>query len=121
MGVFVTATHYGNAISQVLTSFVYNAAFAEEKELRLVFYPFGNIQNLYIRHQARDMSSNQLYYDRMFEYLQKERQYGPFIRKPLSFGLRRNNIFSYFDLDFSSIAPFLSKRLYLDQKTTWTI
>lgn len=122
LGVFVTTTHYGNAISQVLTSFVYNAAFyknaafAEEKELRLVFYPFGNIQNLYIRHQARDMSSNQLYYDRMFEYLQKERQYGPFIRKPLSFGLRRNNIFSYFDLDFSSIAPFFVQEIVLGPK-----
>lgn len=122
LGDLATATHYGNAISSVISSFVYNAAFyknsafAEEREWRLVFYPFGNIQNLYIRHQSRDMSSNQLYYDRMFEYLQKERQYGPFIRKPLSFGLRRNNIFSYFDLDFSAIAPFFVQEIVLGPK-----
>lgn len=122
LGNDATVTHYGNAISQVITSFVYNAAFYknsafdEEKELRLVFYPFGNIQNLRIHHQARDMSANQLYYDRMFEYLQKEQQYGPFIRKPLSFGLRRNNIFSYFDLDFSAIAPFFVQEIVLGPK-----
>ena len=49
LGDFATATDYGNAISTVVSSFVCNAAFyknsafSEEKEWRLVFYPFGNI------------------------------------------------------------------------------
>ena len=119
---FATTTHYGNAISQIISSFVYNAAFyknsafAEEREVRLVFYPFGNIQNLCVRNRSRDMSTNQLYYDRMYEYLQKEQQHGPFIRKSLSFGLRRNNIFSYFDLNFSAIAPFFVQEIVLGPK-----
>lgn len=113
---------YENAVSAVISSFVYNAvfyknpAFSEEQEWRLVFYPFGNIRNLAIRHRVRDMSTNQLYYDRMLEFVNKEGTYGPFKRKTLQFGVNRDNILSYFDLDFSSIAPYFVKEIVLGPK-----
>lgn len=115
---------YENDISAVVSSFIYNAAFykskafSEEQEWRLVFYPFGKIHNLLVRHRAKDISSNQLYYDRMSEYLGEETQYRYLIRKPLSFGLRRNNIFSYFDFDFSSIAFKFIKEIILGPKNS---
>ena len=123
-GDFITSTNYANVVDAIIGSFVYNAvfykssAFSEEKEWRLVFYPFGKIRNLMVEHEAKDMPIHHLYYDRMLEYLHEELTYGPFIMKPLSFGLRRSNIFSYFNLDFTSIVPFFVREIVLGPKNS---
>lgn len=70
---------YVTAINDVISGMIYNAifyknpAFLEEHEWRIVFYPFGNIRNLLIDHKSKDMSSYQLFYDRMHEPIEYEK------------------------------------------------
>lgn len=115
-------SYYENALNEIITSFIYNAAFykssafAEEKEWRIVLYPFGMIRNLRARNESHLAPSNQLYYDRMSEFLQGKSKHGHLIRSPINFGLRKNNIFTYFELDFSAIASFFVKEIVLGPK-----
>lgn len=122
-GAQISVTDYANAISMAISSFVYDAvfyknkAFAEEKEWRLVFYPFGNIYNLFLPHKAKDMSANQLYYDRMFEYMQgASNQFGDFRLSSLFFKQSNNSIKSYCKFEFSSIAKLFVREIVLGPK-----
>lgn len=119
----ITNTDYANAISPMISEFVYdavfykNSAFSEEKEWRLVLYPFGDIYKLSLPYKTRDLSAHCLYYDRMFEHIHNsESCYGDFKLKPLAFRLVQNSLTSYCDLDFSGVAPSFIREIMLGPK-----
>lgn len=113
---------YESTLSMILNAMVYNAifykndAFSEEREWRLVYYPFGNIRNLSIRHKAGEMSTNQLYYDKMHDVSQYGTQYKGLERSPIQFMLRDKSIISYVDLNFQKLLPYCIKEIVLGPK-----
>lgn len=113
---------YENALQDITSAMVYNAvfykspAFKEEKEWRLVYYPFGNIRNLLLRHKARDMSANQLFYDRMIDISQNSSSSLIFQRNPISFLKRNNSITSFVDINFNQSLPYFIPELVLGPK-----
>ena len=113
---------YMNAINDVISGMVYkavfnkNPAFQEENEWRLVFYPFGNIRNLSITHKSKDLSANQLFYDRMLEPIEYEREYNGLIRGKLQFRCTDNKIISYIDVDFNNIKDRILAEIVIEPK-----
>lgn len=113
---------YESTLSLILNAMVYNAifykndAFSEEREWRLVYYPFGSVRNLSIRHKAGEMSTNQLYYDKMRDVAQYGTQHKGLERSPIRFMLRDRSIISYVDLNFRDILPYCIKEIVLGPK-----
>lgn len=124
LGDRLTASDYSNVLFQVINAMVYNAifykdsSFQEEKERRLVYYPFGNIRNLNISHKARDISEHQLYYDRMSELFNSHTKLAQLERMPLSFSNRNGQITSYVDFNFTQCLPWLIPEIILGPKNT---
>lgn len=114
---------YDTAINDIISGMVYNAifyknpAFSEENEWRLVFYPFGNIRNLLIDHKYKDMSSNQLFYDRMHEPIEYEKDYSGLKRGKLQFKCTDDKIISYVDMNFSSIKDLMLAEIVVGPKS----
>lgn len=111
-----TFSAYETSLKHTMTNIIYdsvffkNPAFREENEWRLVFYPFGNIENLLINHKSRDISRNQLFYDRMTELIEYEKKYQGFVRKKLKFDSKGNSLYSYIDMGFENISnQFISE------------
>ncbi len=104
----IKVSDYENIFSDLITAMVYNVvfyknpAFSEEKEWRLVYYPFGGIRNLSKRSRVNDFNVNQLYYDRMLENITSSVKYNEFEVNPISFSSRDNKIISYIDICFDS-------------------
>lgn len=113
---------FENAFSSAIGTMVYNSvfmknkAFLEEKEWRLVYYPFGNIRNLKVGYRTKDLSKNGLYYDRMLDMTNNKNDYNGLIRKQVNFQNRENSIVSYVDFDFKNILPFFIKEIILGPK-----
>lgn len=88
---YLEPSYYENAINIVINTFLYNAvfykdaSFSEEKEWRVVFYPLRKTQNYFIQQNFDQSYIDQLFYDKMNEFIQAEGVYYPFIRKQLSF------------------------------------
>lgn len=105
----LTISTYTDAINDIISGMVYNAvfyknpAFKEENEWRLVYYPFGNIRNLRISHKSKDLSSNQLFYDRMYEPIEHKKDYNGIIRGNIQFRCSDEKIISYVDMNFDGI------------------
>lgn len=118
-----SACLYDTAINDVISGMVYNAifyknpAFSEENEWRLVFYPFGNIRNLFIGHRYTDMSSNQLFYDRMLEPIEYEKDYHGLKRGKLQFRCTDNKIISYVDMSFADIKDWMLAEIVIGPKS----
>lgn len=114
---------YDTAINDIISGMVYNAifyknpAFSEENEWRLVFYPFGNIRNLLIDHKYKDMSSNQLFYDRMHEPIEYEKDYHGLTRGKLQFKCTDDKIISYVDMNFASIKDLMLAEIVVGPKS----
>lgn len=114
---------YDTAINDIISGMVYNAifyknpAFSEENEWRLVFYPFGNIRNLLIDHKYKDMSSNQLFYDRMHEPIEYEKDYHGLKRGKLQFKCTDDKIISYVDMNFASIKDLMLAEIVVGPKS----
>ncbi len=114
---------YDTAINDIISRMVYNAifyknpAFSEENEWRLVFYPFGNIKNLLIDHKYKDMSSNQLFYDRMRESMEYEKDYHGLKRGKLQFKCTDDKIISYVDMNFASKKDFMLAEIVVGPKS----
>jgi hypothetical protein len=116
---------YESALSELLTWSIYqavffkNPAFSEERESRLVFYPFGNIRNL-----RDELSLNAYkytrYFDRMsehFDYYGTGNRHGEFTLSSPSFMIRKNRIVSYMDISFASVSNDFLIKLILGPKT----
>lgn len=101
------------------SSMVYNAifckddSFSEEKEHRLVFYPFGEIRNLKNRTKYQEIEAYESFYDRMFELKEYSVKYGQLTRKPMGFTWRNNTFSSYTDLDFNEYLPYIIPEIVL--------
>ncbi len=114
---------YMDAINDIISGMVYNAifyknpAFQEENEWRLVFYPFGNIRNLLISHKSKDLSSNQLFYDRMYESIEYEKDYNGLIRGKIQFRCTDEKIISYVDMNFDSIKEYMIADIIIGPKS----
>lgn len=97
---------YIDAINDIISGMIYNAifyknpAFIEESEWRLVIYPFGNIRNLLIKNKSSDLSSNQLFYDRMYELIEYKSVYNDLACSNLQFRCANGRIISYIDVSF---------------------
>ncbi len=118
-----TSSDYINALTRLMSLLVYNTvfyknpAFSEEREWRLVFYPFGNIQNLSLHGMKSYDGANQLFYDRMLEFTDHSTQAGNFCINPISFYNKGNNITSYADVDFSKIKKTLIRQIVFGPKS----
>lgn len=116
-------SYYDTAINDIISEMVYkaifykNPAFSEESEWRLVFYPFGNIRNLLIDHKSKDMSSNQLFYDRMHEPIEYEKDYHGLNRGKLQFKCTDDKIISYVDMNFASIKDLMLAEIVVGPKS----
>lgn len=114
---------YIDAINDIVSGMVYNAvfyknpAFREENEWRLVFYPFGNIRNLLISHKTKDLSSNQLFYDRMYEPIEYEKEYKGLIREKIQFRCTDDKIISYVDVNFDRIKEYMLADIVIGPKS----
>lgn len=119
----VSPFSYDAAINEIISGMVYNAifyknpAFSEENEWRLVFYPFGNIRNLLIDHKYKDMSSNQLFYDRMHEPIEYGKDYHGLKRGKLQFKCTDDKIISYVDMNFERIKDFMIAEIVVGPKS----
>lgn len=117
-----TETEYENIINSIITKMVYEAvfyknnAFQEEKEWRLVYYPFGNIINLNRKHGYRDIVRNEIFYDKMIETKEYKTIANNFIRNSISFFYRNNKIISYIDINFSNHSDWIIPRIILGPK-----
>ena len=113
---------YENITASIIDSMVYNAvfyknpAFSEEQETRLVYYPFGSIRSLLVKHKSKDITTNQLYYDRMHDTLLSSNNAQGFVREPVSFFKRGNSIVSYIDLNFQQFKDFIISDIILGPK-----
>ena len=111
-----------NAINEILSLMVYwcvfikNPAFKEEREYRLVFYPFGGIRNLLISDKLGELSSKQLFYDRMQECIDYEKDHHGLIREKLSFRCTSDSIVSYSAVNFSHIKKDLISEVVIGPK-----
>ena len=116
-------TDYENITASIIDAMIYNAvfyknpAFSEEQEVRFVYYPFGAIRNLLVNYKSRDMSTNQLYYDRMGDALIIPNSVHAFVREPVSFLKRGNSIVSYIDINFESIKTSIISEVIFGPKT----
>ncbi len=114
---------YEDAINDIISAMVYNAvfyknpAFREENEWRLVFYPFGNIRNLLITNKSKDMSANQLFYDRMYEPIDYKKDYNGLVRGKIQFKCTDNTIVSYIDVNFDNIKDLLLAEIIIGPKS----
>ncbi len=114
---------YIDAINDIISGMVYNAVFyknpvfQEENEWRLVFYPFGNIRNLLISHKSKDLSSNQLFYDRMYEPIEYKKDYKGLIRGNMQFRCTDDKMISYFDINFDSIKNYMLADIVIGPKS----
>ena len=121
-GTELSCSDYESTVNLVLNSMVYNAvfcknaAFSEEKERRLAFYPFGSIRNLERRSQRGSLGIYQLYYDRMNELDDYEDHYKGIRRGPIQFDEINNKIVSYVDFSFKDILPYCIKEIVLGPK-----
>jgi hypothetical protein len=121
-----TISDYENVLSSLLTWATYNAvfyknpSFLEEKETRLVYYPFGNIRSLRDRISSGMGVGSFRLYDRMmeqYEYYDESNVHGNFSLSRQEFEVRGNRLKSYYDLSFSEIAPYLVSSIVLGPKT----
>lgn len=112
---FGNETHisdYENVILKAISAIVYNAvfyknaAFAEEKERRLVLYPFGRVKRLRFEN----------YVDWMEVWGSYRRNFDKWKRSELQFMQRGNQLVSYVDLDFSEYLPYLIPEIILGPK-----
>ena len=114
---------YMDAINDIISGMVYNAvfyknpAFQEENEWRLVYYPFGNIRNLLISHKSKDLSSNQLFYDRMYEPIEYKKDYNGILRGNMQFRCSDEKIISYVDMNFDSIKEHMLADIVIGPKS----
>ena len=120
---FLSIFPYMDAINDIISEMVYkavfykNPAFQEENEWRLVYYPFGNIRNLLISHKSKDLSSNQLFYDRMYEPIEYKKEYNGIIRGNMQFRCSDNKIISYVDMNFDSIKEHMLADIVIGPKS----
>ena len=120
---FLSISPYMDAINDIISEMVYkavfykNPAFQEENEWRLVYYPFGNIRNLLISHKSKDLSSNQLFYDRMYEPIEYKKEYNGIIRGNMQFRCSDNKIISYVDMNFDSIKEHMLADIVIGPKS----
>lgn len=118
----VTCSDYENVFNRILNAMVYNTvfckngAFAEERERRLVYYPFQNTRNLKNRNKSSHMSAYQMYYDKMGETSQYTSEVNGIQRGQIEFMVRDNEIVSYVDLSFKNILPYCIKEIVLGPK-----
>lgn len=116
-------SEYENAINEFLSGMVYNAvfyknpAFKEEKEWRLVFYPFGSIRNLIVPNMICETSTNKLFYDRMIECFEYEREYTGLNRKKIQFKCANDMLVSYTDINFNKIKRTFIKEIVIGPKS----
>lgn len=114
---------YMNAINDIISEMVYNAvfcknpAFKEENEWRLVYYPFGNIRNLLIDHKSKDLSSNQLFYDRMYETIAYNKEYNGLIRSNIKFKCTDDKIISFVEMNFENIKKMAIAEIVIGAKS----
>lgn len=115
---------YENITASIIDAMIHeavffkNPAFSEEQEVRLVYYPFGQIRNLLVRYKLKDMATNHLYYDRMDDALIIPNNVNKFVREPVSFLKRGNSIVSYIDINFKSIKDRIIAEIILGPKTS---
>lgn len=113
---------YENAVYNIIDRIVYDApfyknpAFAEEQEIRFVYYPFGRIRDLFIRHATDEMVANQLFYDHMQDALLSEDTVNDFQRMPASFYVRDNMIVSFVNLNFEKRKHHILKEIVIGPK-----
>lgn len=118
-----TTDDYINALNKLVSLLVYstvfykNPAFSEEREWRLVFYPFGNIRNLSLHGMKSYDGANQLFYDRMLEFTNHATQAGNFCINPISFYNKGNSVTSYADVDFSKVKKRLIRQIVFGPKS----
>jgi hypothetical protein len=118
----LTCSDYDNVVFRVVNAMVYNAifykdaSFSEERERRLVFYPFGSVRNLNIPHKSRDIVSHQLYYDKMLDLVENSSFYGGLEVLPIKFTQRGKRISSYADIRFKNYLPYLIPEIILGPK-----
>lgn len=118
----LTCSDYESTLSLIINAMVYNAifykndAFSEEREWRLVYYPFGSVRNLSIRHKTSEMATHQLYYDKMDDIAKYGTQHKGLQRNPIQFMLRDKSITSYVDLSFRDVLPYCIREIVLGPK-----
>ena len=114
---------YEIAIYKFISKIVYDAvfyknpAFQEEHEWRLVFYPFGNIRNLYISNRSMPLSSNQLFYDRMCEVVEYPKKHSGLYREKLDFKIMDNQLVSYVGMNFSKVKDTMISDIVIGPKS----
>lgn len=119
----ISIAPYIDSINDIISGMIYNAvfyknpAFQEENEWRLVFYPFGNIRNLLISHKSKDLSSNQLFYDKMYEPIEYKKDYNGLIRGNMQFRCTDNKIISYVDMNFDSVKGYILSDIVIGPKS----
>ncbi len=110
---------YINIAESFLSTMVYNAifckddSFSEEREYRIVYYPFGEIRNLKYRNRYQDIAAYEAFYDRMSERTEYSDKYDKLVRKPIGFTWRNNVFSSYVDLDFGEYLPDIIPEIVL--------
>ena len=116
-------SEYENAINGFVSGMVYNAvfyknpAFKEEKEWRLVYYPFGRIRNLVSPDLVKEPYENQIFYDRMKEDFEYEKNYYGLKRGKIEFKNKENMLISYIDLNYDKIKKSLIKEIIIGPKS----
>ena len=115
---------YENAINQVISKIVYdgafykNPAFKEEKEWRLVYYPFGNVKNLNpLSRTSTYNSHNEMFYDNMNVKSICSVNFKELECKKIDFKHRDNQLISYVDMDFSKVKNKIISDIVLGPKS----
>ena len=116
-------SEYENAINGFISGMVYNAvfyknpAFKEEKEWRLVYYPFGRIRNLLSPVLVKESNTNRIFYDRMKENFEYEKDYNGLKRGKIKFRCTGNALVSYTDILFERIKSSFIKEIIIGPKS----
>lgn len=83
---------------------------------RLVYYPFGFIKNLYASNMLKDISTNQLFYDRMNDIISYKGSFNDLILSELKFINSNKSIVSYMDMCFEKIKNLMVSEVVIGPK-----
>ena len=115
---------YENFLWHITSTMVYdtvfykNSCFFEEKERRLVYYPFGATPNLLNRNRQIGYNNRfDLFYDKMSNIIDIPTEYANFYIETINFAKQGNTIKSYVDINFKNNLPYIIPEIILGPKT----
>ena len=119
-----TLVDYENLFNHIISKMVYEVVFykdqrfSEEREHRLVFYPFGAVRNL--KNRSRQISYQNCYdpfFDKMIDIIDHRIECSDFYISSLDFSKHGNTVKSYVDINFKEKISYIISEIILGPKT----